>query len=455
MRAIRRDTLTGMLEPPVTRYAAGDGFSLAYQVFGGGDLDLVLIPGAISHVDIAWQDRRYARFMRRLGDFARVAVFDKRGMGASDPVSRPPTVEERAEDIRIVMDAAGMDQAALFGLSEGGASSALFAATHPRRVRALILCGTFPGGGGLAPDDHDYPAEAMDAWFDPLMDRWKAGFGQGVTIQLFSPSLAGNERALSGMAALERAATTPAMFGAMLDSLAGIDIRPILPDIGAPTLVVHRRDEAIPVEGARYLARRIEGARLVELEGDDHLPWLGDSDALLDEVEEFLTGARPGRRERRLATVLFTDIAGSTALAAELGDRRWRALLEDHHAAISAQVDRFDGRVVKTLGDGVLALFDVPGPAVECAREAVRDASLLGIDVRAGVHAGECELIGDDVGGIAVHVGARIAALAEPGEVLVSSTVKELVAGSGLAFVDRGVQALKGVPSEWRVFRAS
>lgn len=382
-----------MIDTPVTRYAERDGVSLAYQVFGAGDLDVVLVPGGVSHVDLAWQDRRYARFMRRLGSFARVTVFDKRGMGASDPVVRPPTLAERSEDIETVMDAAGVREAALFGLSEGATSAALFAVTFPRRTRALVMCGAFPGGSELADVEPDYPAEAMGRFWKCVVEPWQARFGQGVTIELFAPSLVSNERAVAAMAAFERASTTPAMFRAMLESVRGIDTRPILARVSAPALVIHRRDEPVPVEGARYLAGRIPGAKLVELAGDDHLPWLGDTDVLVDEIQAFLTGVRPGRVERRLATVMFTDIVASTERAVQLGDRRWRALLEDHIDDLRSTVERFDGRLVKTIGDGALVLFDGPAQALECAREAVTDATRLGIEIRAGVHAGECELI--------------------------------------------------------------
>ncbi|MDQ3996682.1 MAG: adenylate/guanylate cyclase domain-containing protein [Gemmatimonadota bacterium] len=442
-----------MIEAPPIRYADCDGVSIAYQVFGEGGDDLVYVPGGLSHLDLAWQDRRYQRMMQRLAGFARVTVFDKRGMGASDPVPRPPTLEERMRDIAAVMDAVGIEQAALFGNSEGASSAALFAATFPQRTRALVLCGAWPGGSDIIDPDPDFPTDMMREFWDKTVPLWLERFGQGVTIRIFAPSLAGNEQAVAAMAAFERMATTPAMFRALLDSIRGLDLRPILGSISAPTLVLHRRDESPPIEGARYIASRIPGAKLVELEGDDHLPWLGDMDALLDEVQEFLTGARPKRAERRLATVVFTDIVGSTEHAASLGDRRWRALLDDHHDTMRALTERFDGRLVKTIGDGTLALFDGPGSAVECARQAVRDAPRIGIELRAGVHAGECELMNGDVGGIAVHVGARIASLADSGEVLVSSTVKELVAGSDLAFADRGVHELKGVPAQWQVYR--
>jgi class 3 adenylate cyclase len=441
-----------VIESPTIRYADCGGVSIAYQVVGEGGIELVFVPGGISHLDLAWQDRRYQRMMRRLTTFARVTVFDKRGMGASDPMPHPPTLEERMEDIRTVMDAVGVDRAAVLGLSEGASSAALFAATFPERTRALVLCGAFPGGIEMTDPDPDFPVETLRNFWERTVGRWRERFGHGITVELFAPSLAGNDRAVAAMAAFERMATTPAMFGAVLDSIRELDVRPILSSISAPTLVIHRRDEPTPVEGARYMASRILNAKLVELDGDDHLPWLGDMETLVDEVQQFLTGARATRTERRLATVLFTDIVGSTQRAADLGDRRWRTVLEDHHNTMERLVERYDGRLVKTIGDGALALFDGPANAIECASEAVRDAAQTGIELRAGVHAGECELMGDDVGGIAVHVGARIAALAGPGEVLVSSTVKELVAGSELAFVDCGVHELKGVPAQWRIY---
>jgi class 3 adenylate cyclase len=442
-----------VIDAPTTRYAECAGISIAYQVIGDADLNLVFVPGGLSHVDLAWQDRSYRRMMQRLTSFARVTVFDKRGMGASDPLPRPPTLEERMEDIRAVMDVAGIEVAAIFGLSEGASSAALFAATWPQRTRALVLCGAFPGGVAVSDPEPDFPAAEMREFWETTITPWRDRLGEGGLIEVFAPNLATNEQAVAAMAAFERLATTPAMARATLDGIRQLDVRPILASVSTPTLVLHRREERVPVAGARYMASRIPGAKLVVLEGDDHLPWLGDMDALIDEVEAFLTGSRPIRTDRRLATVLFTDIVASTERAARLGDRRWRALVEDHLAAVHEAVERFGGRIVKTIGDGSLALFDGPASAVECAREAVADAERSGIELRAGVHTGECELIGDDVGGIAIHLGARIAALAGPAEVLVSSTVKELVAGSELRFADGGVHELKGVPGEWRLYR--
>lgn len=443
-----------MLEEPVTRYADCEGVSIAYQVLGAGDLDLIFVPGGVSHIDVTWQqDRPYRRMMERLTSFARVTVFDKRGMGASDPVLTPPTLAERTADIGAVMDAVGIERAAVFGLSEGGTSAVRFAATSPDRVSALVLCGTFPTGPGVADPEPDYPVDAMSRQWADTIRRWKAGMGKGVMIDLFAPDLASNEAAVASMATFERSATTPKMWRTLLDSLDSLDVRPFLGLVSARTLLLHRRHDVIPIEGARYMAGRIPGARLVELEGNAHIPWLGDMDTLVDEMQEFLTGARPARGERRLATVLFTDIVGSTERAAALGDRRWRAVLEDHYDAVRQVVERSGGRLVKTTGDGTLALFDAPASALAAAREVVRDAERLGIGIRAGIHTGECEFMGEDVSGIAVHVGARIAAVAGAGEVLVSSTVKELVAGSASVFADRGVHELKGLPSQWRLYR--
>jgi pimeloyl-ACP methyl ester carboxylesterase len=443
-----------VLEAPVTRYTDCEGISIAYQVLGTGDLDLIFVPGGVSHVDVTWQqDRAYRRMMERLTSFARVVVFDKRGMGASDPVLTPPTLEERTADIRAVMDAVGIERAAVLGLSEGGTSAVRFAATFPERVCALVLCGTFPAGGAIADPEPDYPVDAIGSLWANTIERWKARMGQGVMIEMFAPDLAKNESAVAAMAAFERSATTPKMWRAMLDSLNDLDVRPFLGRITIPTLFLHRRQDIVPIEGARYMASRIRGARLVELDGNAHIPWLGDMDTLVDEMQEFLTGTRPARAERRLATVLFTDIVGSTERAAALGDRRWRVVLEDHYEAVRQAVERVGGRLVKTIGDGTLALFDAPAPALASAREVVRDAERLGIGIRAGIHTGECEFMGDDVSGIAVHVGARIAGVAAAGEVLVSSTVKELVAGSASVFVDRGVHELKGLPSDWRLYR--
>ena len=437
---------------PETRYARSEDVHIAYQVVGVGPRDLVLVPPFVSHVEHYWEDPLVTRFLTRLASFARLILFDKRGTGLSDrvPPDRLPTLEQRMDDVRAVMDAAGSRQAALFGLSEGGPMGALFAATYPERTTALVLYGTFAS----TVRDAAYPW-AMDPQerrkvIEAIPEQW----GRGTYAELLAPTLASDERFRSWWARLERLGASPGAAMALRRMNGQIDIRQTLSAIRVPTLVLHRTgDLDTSIEEGRYLAAHIPGARFVDLPGADHLPWAGDQDVLLDEVEEFLTGTRPAAEpDRVLATVLFTDIVSSTERAAELGDRRWRDVLFSHHAVVRRELDRFRGREVKTVGDGFLATFDGPARAVRCAC-AIRDGvGALGLSLRAGLHTGECELIGDDVGGIAVHIGARVAARALTGEVLVSSTVKDLVVGSGIDFQDRGAHRLKGVPGSWRLF---
>jgi pimeloyl-ACP methyl ester carboxylesterase len=430
------------------KYARSGDLSIAYEVVGDGPLDLVFVPGLVSHLDNWWEQPASSRFMERLASYSRLILFDKRGTGVSDPVAGVPTLEQRMDDVRAVMDAAGSERAALIGLSEGGPMSVLFAATYPQRTIALVLTGASAG----------WRDEAARAPVRRVLDSINAGrWGQGDTIDVFIPEMADNPRARAAIGHFERTGASPAMARALTEANFQIDVHDILPTIQTPTLVIQRTDDrAVPASLAREMAGAIPGARYIEQPGNDHLPWLGDADGFQDEVEEFLTGARaPRALDRVLATVLFTDIVGSTELASKLGDRRWRALLEEHSAVIRSELERFRGREVKTLGDGFLATFDGPARGVRCARsvaDAVRD---LGIEIRAGLHTGECELIGgDDVGGVAVHIGARVAAAAGASEVLVSSTVKDLVVGSGLEFADRGGHELKGVAGEWRLYAA-
>jgi pimeloyl-ACP methyl ester carboxylesterase len=435
---------------PETRYAKSGAVNIAYQVAGEGPLDLVLVPGWVSHVELAWTEPSFAAFLRRLASFSRLILIDRRGTGLSDRVSDMPTLEERMDDVRAVMDAAGSRQAALFGISEGGPMCVLFAATYPERTSALILYGTIVRGR-RAPD---YPWGLSDDAVELILDDIEGGWGTGLTPNLFAPSLAGDPERVRAWAQFERMAVSPGGARTLIQMLLDTDVRDVLPAVRVPTLVLHRTDDrATLVEGGRYLAAHIAGARYVELPGEDHFAWVGDSGAILDEVEEFLTGARQPRDvDRILATLLFVDIVGSTERAAELGDRRWRELLERFYATIRAQLRLFRGVEVNTTGDGFLARFDGPARAIRCAgavRAAVRP---LGIDVRSGLHTGECELIGDDIGGISVHLGARVAGCAAPGQILVSGTVKDLVAGSGLAFADAGAHQLKGIPGEWRLF---
>ena len=437
--------------PPETRYARSGDVGIAYQVIGEGEMDLVIAFPFVSHLDLLWENPAQTYFMRRLGSFARVILFDRRGVGLSDPVGGPATLEERMDDVRAVMDAAGSERAALLGMSEGSTMCMLFAATYPERTAALVLW----GGMARSTRADDYPwapekeavEEAQEELVGPL-------WGKGATIDIFSPSLAGNARAREFQARFERQAASPMRVQQLFEMFLDTDVRGALPLIQSPTLILHRRnDRAVNVRAARWLAEQIEDSRLVELEGEDHFPWVGDSNAALEAIEEFLTGVRPAPApERVLATVLFTDIVDSTRLATEMGDRRWRDLLEEHQKLVRERLARFEGREIKTTGDGFLAIFDGPTRAAGCARAIADDMPSLGIEVRAGLHTGEVELIGDDIGGIAVHVAARISALAGPGEVLTSRTVRDLAAGSGVEFEAFGRHELKGVRDEWEIY---
>ena len=430
------------------QYARSGDVNIAYQVVGDGPIDLVLVSGFVSHLELDWAEPRSARFLSRLASFSRLIRFDKRGTGLSDRPGGLPDLETRMDDVRAVMDAAGSQRAALFGYSEGGPMSTLFAGTYPERTTALVLYGTY--AKRRDPDD-DYPWaqtwEARQAYADQVEREW----GWEADMHRMSPA---PDQAMSvWWATRARAAASPGAARDLILMNSQIDVRALLPAIRVPTLVLHRSGDrdSRPDEG-RYIADRIPGARFVELPGDDHLPWM-DGDQILDEVEEFLTGVRrPPEPDRVLATVLFTDIAGSTEKAAALGDHAWLELREAHHALVRRELERFRGREIDTAGDGFLATFDGPARAIRCAVGVTQTVRPLGLEVRAGVHTGEIELTGDKVGGIAVHIGARVAARAEPGEVLVSSTVKDLVAGSGIAFADRGIAELKGVPGEWRLF---
>ena len=434
---------------PETRYARSGDVNIAYQVVGDAPLDLIYVPGWISNVELMWEEPAHAHLLRRLASFSRLILFDKRGTGMSDPVplDRLPTLEERMDDVRAVMDAAGSERAAVFGSSEGGLMSVLFAATYPARTRALITHAIY----AKRIWSPDYPwaptPEARAAEIESIERTW----GGEMDISDLAPSAdeAFKRRALAYL----RRSASPGAAVALLRMNTQIDVRDVLPTIRAPTLVLHRvGDRDVNVEEGRWIAAQIPGAKYVELPGDEHLIWAGDVDPVVDEVEEFLTGARPVHEtDRVLATVLFTDIVGSTDRAAALGDLRWRRLLEAHHEIVRRQLDRFRGQEVDTAGDGFFATFDGPARAARAAcaiRDAVRE---VGLEIRAGVHTGECEVVRESVRGIAVHIGARIASAAAPGEVLVSSTVKDLVAGSGIEFEDRGTRELKGV-GDWRLY---
>jgi class 3 adenylate cyclase len=435
---------------PDTRYAKSGDVHIAYQVVGDGPIDLVLIPGLFTHVEHQWEEPNFARFLERLASFSRLIIFDARGAGLSDRAAELPPMEEQMDDVLAVLEAAGSASAAFFGLSQAGPMAILFAASHPERTTALVLYATY----AMPRRDDDYPWGRSAEWmadYGRLIDR---DWGSGVFLSQVAPTRVADEPFRRWWSRYERLSYGPGNALAYFRMNSQIDVRAILPTIRLPTLVLQRRDDVYREPGqARYLADHIPGAKLVELSGVDHLPYLGDSGAILDEVQEFLTGVRPPpEHDRVLATVLFTDIVGSTERASALGDRAWKELLERHHALVRQELSRFRGHEIDTAGDGFLATFDGPARAVRCAQAIVEAVRAIGMEVRAGVHTGEVELMGERVGGIAVHIGARVAAMAAPSQVLVSGTVRDLVAGSGIEFEDRGAFALKGVPGEWRLF---
>ena len=433
------------MEAPI-KYAKSGDVHIAYRVFGDSARDMVLIPGTLSHVEVFWELPAQEYLLKRLTSFARVIVFDKRGQGLSDRVAEQ-TLDERIGDVRAVMDAAGSKSATVYGWSEGGPMSLMCAATYPERVSSLVLYGTFAsikGGLGYAPEQ-----------FARFLDELSAHWGEGTLVAVNAPSQVKNESFVQAIGRLERASASPASIVALMRANYEIDVRHILPSIYLPTLILHRVGDAlVPVEQGRYLASHILGAKYLEIPGTDHFVTdLETQDIIADEIEEFITGDhhRP-ETDRVLATVMFTDIVGSTARASEIGDSRWRELRGNWQNLMRKELAAFRGREVDTAGDGLLATFDGPARAIRCACSVRERVHALGLQVRTGLHTGECELAGDKVIGIAVHIGARVAGLAAPDEVLVSSTVKDLVAGAGLKFGDRGAHTLKGVSDEWRLF---
>lgn len=438
---------------PQVRYARSGDVHIAYQVIGEGAIDIIVVPGFVSHLEVFLENPAITAFAARLAGFARVIAFDKRGTGMSDPVAEVATLEQRMDDVRAVMDAVGSEQAVLMGVSEGGPMCALFAATYPQRARALVLIGAM-ARSTWAPD---YPwASTRDGLIEAAAEFTVPAWGTGENVEVFAPSLADDAAAQQWWGRLERMSASPSMMEKIFFMFLDTDVRDVLPLVQTPTLVLHRTgDRVVNIGAARWLAEHIAGARLVELPGNDHVIWAGDTEAVIGEIEEFLTGKRAApafEAERILSTVMFVDLVGSTERAAALGDRRWREVLERYYALVGGELERYRGRQVKTIGDGVLACFDGPGRAIRCGQAIAAAVRTLGVEARVGLHSGECELLGDDVGGIAVHIAARVVSLAQPSQVLVSSTVKDLVAGSGLEFSDHGVHQLRGVPGEWRLF---
>jgi class 3 adenylate cyclase len=432
-----------------TRYAHNGDVNIAYQVHGAGPIDLLFVSAFISHVEQVWEEPGLRRFLERLAGFSRLIIFDRRGSSMSD--AGPLGVEHELGDVTAVLDAAGSERAALLAYTAGGQLASLYAARYPERVGALVLYSAMLH----ATRDEDLPwvqtAEERSARFAHMLERW----GQGTSLDTLAPTAGEDGQMRAWFAKLERLAASPGQVRRLVGAMGEADVRPELPTIRVPTLVLHRTDDRfMDVRHSREYARRIPGARLVELPGIDSLPSVGDTDALLGEVEEFLTGGRhSGELERALLTVLFTDICDGTARAAQLGDKRWRDLLATHDAAVRRTLRGFDGTEVKTIGDGFLAVFDgAPSRAVRCAA-AIREATQeLGLDLRIGLHTGECELIGDDIGGMAVHIAARVGALAQRNEVLASGTTYGTVVGAGLRFASRGEHTLKGVPGRWPIF---
>jgi pimeloyl-ACP methyl ester carboxylesterase len=457
-----------------TAYAKCGDLSLAYQVFGDGPIELVFVGPFVTHIELWWTIPEFKAFFDQLARFCRVVVFDKAGVGLSDPVPHVRTVDERAAEIEAVLDAVGFDRAVLFGMSDGGFATIVFAATRPERTRALILTDSYPFSGFIGGWD-DVECDPAQVWararktfpelgedYMPSVEqiaclqeiaravRWR--WGSGATFSVTAPSVSGRFQAMLAM--FERMCASPGMARASLEAVFRIDVRAILPTITVPTLVIHARgDLVVPVQAGRYCADHIPGARYLEVDSADHLPWFSDPDRILTEIEEFLTGshAAPSSSRRALRTVLFTDMVASTQHAAATGDERWRAVLHRFDEITAELMQRFGGTVVESTGDGHLSTFDAPTQAIRCAEVLRADAQTMGIEIRAGIHTGECELRDNRIGGIAVHIAARIVGQAGPGEILVSSTVRDLVVGSGTGFEDRGGVELRGVPGTWHL----
>lgn len=444
-----------MTARPETQFTQSGDVSIAYQVLGNGPGDLVVVPGFVSHLEQAWEDPSFSRFLNHLASFSRLVLFDKRGTGLSDRITGIPNLEERMDDVRAVMDAVGSEKAALFGISEGGPMSVLFAATYPERVTALILYGSI-ARGSRAPD-YPWGPEPGSPDSNEWLEGWRRKWGGPYQLEVWAPSMVGDERFAQWWAKYLRLSASPSAVINVFKMNMAIDVRPILTTIRIPTLVLHRKgDRPIDFEQGQFLAEQIPGAKLIELEGEDHLWWVGDSESIVNAIEEFVTGQQPTLDlDRVLATVLFTDIVDSTKRAAELGDRRWRDLLDTHNSVTRREIDKYRGRAVRSTGDGVLAVFDGPARAIRCALSIGEEVRQLGINIRAGIHTGECEVRGESLEGLAIHIAARVCAVAQGGEIIVSRTVKDLVFGSGIEFEDSGLHTLKGVPEKWQLHKVA
>lgn len=436
--------------PPRTLYTKSGDVTIAYQVLGNGPTDLVYAPGWISNVEYGWESPDLAHFFKRLSSFCRLILFDKRGTGLSDREVGFPTLEQRTDDIRAVMDAVGSERATLFGVSEGGNMSAMFAATYPERTSAVVLYGT-GAKGSWAPD---YPWRLKQEEIDDFMANLERNWGLPFALDEAAPSVAEDEAAQKWFAANLRFSASPRSAMTIIRLSFSIDMRDVLPSVQSPTLVLVRQgDRWANVEEARYLAELIPGSKFVELPGEDHMPWWGGQDEVVGEIQEFVTGTREcASSDRVLLTILMTDIVGSTEKASSLGDRRWKELLQQHDTTIRRQVTRFEGQEVNTTGDGFVLAFTGPTRAIQCAKAIQRELRPLELETRAGLHTGECERRGSDLSGIAVHITARILHSASEGDIVVSNTVKDLVVGSGLEFVEHGIHSLKGVPGQWSLF---
>lgn len=445
------------MENPSVHYARSGEFHIAYQVLGAGPIDLVLVPGWISHLEVAWEQPRLAHSFRRLASFSRLILVDKRGTGLSDRVSSKslPTLEDRMEDLHAVLDAVGSSRTVLYGISEGGPLCMLFAATYPERTTALVVYGSW--ARALKAPDYDWGFDPIE--FESILTSLEPHWGDGAAVNVVAPSLAHDEQFCAWWGRYERMAASPgAAVGLLRMGFEG-DVRHVLPTIFVPTLVLHRAHDAfVDVRHGRYIAEHIPGARYVELEGGDHFPLGGDLDAVDQQIENFLSeliGVRRGHStDRVLATVLFTDVVGSTERAVALGDEKWKKLIAIHDDHVRMELARYRGKEIKTIGDGFLVTFDGPGRAIYCADAIRNSVRSLGLEIRSGLHTGEIEMMANDIAGIAVNIAARVSALAGPGEILVSSTVKDLVVGSRIEFIDRGSHVLKGVPGEWHLFVA-